>query len=210
MDLPVRWRKPRRIFVNSMSDLFHEHLPDMTIARIFQVMLRAPRHTYQILTKRPERMQAWVAAWVKEAGTPLPANIWLGVSVEDQATAKQRVPLLLDTPCAVRWVSAEPLLGPVALALDGLNWVVVGGESGPGARPMHPDWARRLRDDCVGAGVAFLFKQWGDWLPDSHADWTRGDGHYERVHVAGTGLARVGKKRAGRELDGRLWDEYPA
>ena len=172
---------------------------------------------------------------------PIP-NVWLGVSVENQEAADERIPLLLQTPAAVRWISAEPLLGQVDLACAGLeidlsgpledppkvniDWVVVGGESGPGARPMHPDLARGLRDQCAAAGVPFLFKQWGEWAPhqaraggDEGGDLRRGhvrylqgdgrepDGHFRKGDAA---VARVGKKAAGRLLDGRTWDGYPA
>ena len=211
--------RPRRIFVNSMSDLFHPSVPDEWIDRIFAVMALCPQHIFQVLTKRPERMLAYLKQvreerdmqrWVNAAlgfenvGSvlssaeswqwPLP-NVWLGVSVENQAAADERIPLLLQTPAAVRFVSCEPLLGPVDLscvpwpagfpfATDGpgsdgfdalrfddhnslsrlanLDWVICGGESGPRARPMHPDWARSLRDQCANARVPFFFKQWGD------------------------------------------------
>jgi protein gp37 len=216
---PLRWKKPRRIFVNSMSDLFHEALPDEAIDRAFAVMLLAPQHTFQILTKRSDRMRAYLSALVCDDGFrpyvrrpgwksrdprdgdrvlllrdgqtwPLP-NVWLGVSVEDQTTADARIPDLLATPAAVRFLSCEPLLGPVDLrewvgtvhhhpdndphatstravvraarAAMGptIDWAIVGGESGPGARPMHPDWVRSIRDQCTAAGVAFFMKQWG-------------------------------------------------
>lgn len=195
LDQPLRWRRPRRIFVCAHGDLFHESVPHEWIDRVFAVMAQAPHHTFQVLTKRPERMRAYLAQAEMEVrdslkyepaaetlSWPLP-NVWLGVSVEDQAAADERIPLLLQTPAAVRWVSAEPLLGPVDLSetLDeegyesggpqgwvqtrphGIDWVVAGGESGTGARPMHPDWARSLRDQCAAAGVPFLFKQWGAW-----------------------------------------------
>ena len=177
IDQPLRWKKPRRIFVNSMSDLFHENVDDYIIRRVFDVMAQCPQHTFQILTKRPERMQQLLSMWERIGitgdhfkGKPLP-NVWLGVSVEDQTTADERIPLLLETPAAVRWISAEPLLGPIKLTwedrADGmivdkfplLDWVVVGGESGQGARPMHPQWARDLRDQCQAAGVPFFMKQ---------------------------------------------------
>jgi len=191
---PLRWRKPRRIFVNSMSDLFHQDVPDEWIDRVFAVMALAPQHTFQVLTKRPERMGAWFATGLdtreEDVATamrridinsgfftdwPLP-NVWLGTSVEDQPTADARIPHLLAAPAAVRFVSAEPLLGPVDLTVymfgahqteetdwiaRRLDWLIVGGESGPGARPMHPDWARSLRDQCAAASVPFFFKQWG-------------------------------------------------
>lgn len=230
---PLRWRKPSRVFVNSMSDLFHQDVPDEYIARVFAVMALAPRHTFQVLTKRHARMRSLLSspifrrsmydalvsldyAWISANQLPWPLpNVWLGVSVETQQWADIRIPALLDTPAAVRFLSCEPLLGPVTFRwakwqpfghepgevtdhLDGLrriDWVIVGGESGPGARPMHPDWARTLRDQCVAAGVPFLFKQWGAWrCVDEETPW----------------YAHLSKKLAGRELDGRTWDEYPA
>lgn len=190
LDQPLRWRRPRRIFVNSMSDLFHDQVPDEYIAKVFAIMLLAQRHTFQVLTKRHGRMRALLnshAFWTRvlyEALDPeLPAgdrdglqlslhylpNVWLGVSTENQQWADIRIPALLDTPAAVRFISAEPLLGPIdldAIPVRGpdLDWVIVGGESGPGARPMHPDWARGLRDQCNQTGVPFLFKQAGSVL----------------------------------------------
>jgi protein gp37 len=246
--LPLRWRKPRRVFVNSMSDLFHEDVPDSFIGRVFSVMAQTPQHSYQILTKRHGRMRSLLsrpsAQWAPTLTGPWPLpNCWLGVSVEDQHWADIRIPALLDTPAAVRWLSCEPLLGHVKLPfiteVDGctcyggttvygheprcgiepgpawgnLHWVVVGGESGSGARPMHPDWARSLRDQCTAVGVPFFFKQWGEWchsdqMPDDTWSWldsaiNLGQQPHSEPH-------RVGKKRAGRELDGRTWDEYPA
>jgi protein gp37 len=202
LDQPLRWNRPRMIFVNSMSDLFHEDVPDEFIDRVFAVMALAKKHVFQVLTKRPERMRRYMArlgesAKLLDAGArtmgytfehggqyfvswPIP-NVWLGVSVENQETADERIPLLLQTPAAVRWISAEPLLGPVDLAevpvgMHGplrpyqdkpsqprLDWVVVGGESGAKARPMHLQWARNLRDQCETAGVPFFFKQTGLW-----------------------------------------------
>lgn len=236
LDWPLRWRKPRRIFVCSMSDLFHEAVPDEFIADVWHVMAQTPQHTYQILTKRHARMRSWVRTWCSHPKwtTPL-RNVWLGVSVENQQWADIRIPALLDTPAAVRWISAEPLLGPVKLefihyfdtdcggcsglvspahepacgnepgAHWGLDWVVAGGESGPGARPADPDWFRLLRDQCQAAGVPFLFKQWGNWSPDGDAPIYPGvpPKNHSMVWCAS-------KKLAGRELDGRTWDEYPA
>ena len=199
---PLRWRKPRRIFVNSMSDLFHEDAPDEWIDRIFAVMALSPQHTFQVLTKRPERMRAYIAdanistsAPLGKAITrlsrtlpldarffawPLP-NVWLGTSVEDQKRADERIPHLLATPAAVRFLSVEPLLGPVEIYGPHANWatnpantdeeatvvdwVIVGGESGPGARPMDPDWARSIRDQCQAAGVHFFMKQMAKKAP---------------------------------------------
>lgn len=328
---PLKWKRPRRIFVCAHGDLFHENVPDEWIDRVFAVMALAPQHTFQVLTKRADRMRAYcqsrnsggtsaiVAAnaldnanWLsRELAVksepqfqniwPLP-NVWLGVSVEDQARADERVPDLLATPAAVRFISAEPLVGPVDLtwiaepdedkdgvidALLGCNWVerpgddyrptrpahegrcmgrwvvsgsddiianrkidwvIAGGESGPGARPSHPGWFRALRDQCAAAGVPFHFKQWGRWTPvcemaeqllddiyhpapisspDAsrrckvgqcvlHADSTRFDGEamfrrpaFEQGSGAMT-MFSVGKKRAGRLLDGREWNEVPA
>lgn len=257
LDQPLCWRRPRRIFVNSMSDLFHDQVPDDHIAKVWGVMAWSPQHTFQVLTKRHGRMRsllsssqfrslvddAWyhfgrefdMASKVGHPGHPydrwpLP-NVWLGVSTEDQHWADIRIPALLDTPAAVRFISAEPLLGPINLYTDPieaespfwgsqLNWVIFGGESGRTARPMHPEWARSLRDQCTDAGIPFLFKQWGEYGPGLHDTGTRtgtvGHGFFSGPVVAGrfTGeyaaMSRVGKKAAGRELDGRTWDQYPA
>lgn len=227
LDLPLRWKRPRRIFVNAQSDLFHDQVPDEFIARVWAVMASAPRHTFQVLTKRHGRMRSllsseefrlavqrriphagaspYVAAYWKT--WPLP-NVWLGVSVEDQKRADLRIPALLDTPAAVRWISAEPLLGPVDIInslgdswLTGIDWIVAGGESGPGSRPMHPDWARSLRDQCEVAGVPFLFKQWGSHRPSAVGSIVRGGVRFPMVPAS--------KTAAGRELDGRTWDQYP-
>lgn len=276
---PLGWRKPQRVFVNSQSDLFHAEVPEDFVVRVLAVMAVTPRHTYQVLTKRHARMRSLLssreiaggvdhlAAGIahdngltvpEEVPWPLP-NLHLGVSVEDQRWADIRIPALLETPAAVRWVSTEPLLGPVDLRpgewihepdcvqLDDcqcmptqrrLDWVVCGGESGPGARPMHPDWVRGLRDQCAAGGVPFLFKQWGGWAP---APW-KGDGGATHAFTGGfyregnawlegfmelghsptsserddhtpagaQGMRRVGKKAAGRELDGVVHDAYPS
>lgn len=244
LEIPLRWRKPRRIFVDSMSDLFHEQVPDAFIERVFRIMMLAGQHTYQILTKRPGRMLAWVTRWLDDAcwpatgcpmfsdGERMPGHIWLGVSVENQAAADERIPLLLRTPAAVRFLSCEPLLGPLNVTrylLDGahkwehrIHWLIAGGESGPGARPMHPNWARSLRDQCQAAGVPFFFKQWGGW--DPHIG---GLTEYGAQELCARGGGRVAKgyyifddcaivtKTGGkyyhdtRELDGREWNEYP-
>jgi protein gp37 len=248
--------RPRRIFVNSMSDLFHENVSDEWIDKIFAVMALCPQHTFQILTKRPRRMLNWATkAFTEKGGLRIGEmaaslfkgmglkdrhlsmaeqaavsnqfewreleHVWLGVSVEDQKTADERIPLLLQTPAAVRFISAEPLLGPIdayqylgagrnpigpAYGGSGLDWVIVGGESGPGARPMHPDWVRSLRDQCVAAKVAFFFKQWGEWLPamSDGADLESGI----TINCADEPV-RVGKKAAGALLDGREWREFP-
>jgi protein gp37 len=296
LTMPLRWRKPRKVFVNSMSDLFHKDVPDAYIARVFAVMALTPQHTYQVLTKRHGRMRSLLnssdfriacetaqAVLVNDDATPMPRyereqktsqwwsdfakplrNVWLGVSVEDQKRADLRIPALVETPAAVRFLSCEPLLGPVDLTAwmpDGpanwrcqepscrrfftgplqkhcpncsaegmwtgshtgndrpngqpIGWVIAGGESGPGARPMSPDWARSLRDQCTAANVPYLFKQWGAYQPTG----------YMAIGARSTGcvfvgdpiddlghrweMRRVGKKVAGRELDGRTWDQYP-
>jgi|SRR5437764_2146832 len=177
--LPLSWTRPRRVFVNSMSDLFHDDVPGEFVARVFEVMERTPRHVYQLLTKRPGRMSSWAR---RHHPDPL-HNVWLGTSVEDQKWAAVRIPKLRDTPAAIRFVSCEPLLAPVDLSpwIDALDWVIVGGESGVGARSMDPAWALELRDQCRDAGVAFFFKQWGGRT----------------------------SKTGGRLLDGQTWDEMP-
>lgn len=263
---PLRWKKPRRIFVNSMGDLFHESVSDEWIDRVFAVMALGPQHTFQVLTKRSKRMREYCreirAAYIDAQNAlservfghrsstitfPLP-NVWLGVSAEDQQRADERIPDLLATPAAVRFVSAEPLLKPIDLGgglpgeydddlTPGLDWIIAGGESGPGARPMHPDWARSIRDQCAAAGVAFHFKQWGEWLDaDTALDglslgeivvdgkpWhpARPLNHHDAEIVAnlrgcrfehhsdGTTYLRLGKFRAGRILDGRTHDDFP-
>ena len=179
---PLRWKRPRTIFVNSMSDLFHEAVADDFVASVFETMERAGRHTFQVLTKRPERAAALAPS------LPWPPNVWLGVSVENQRWTT-RIDALRAIPAAVRFLSCEPLLGPLDLDLEGVGWVIAGGESGPRARPMDIAWARSVRDQCRAAGVPFFFKQWGEHGPDGR---------------------REGKKRAGRLLDGRTWDEAPA
>lgn len=296
---PLRWKRPRRIFVNSMSDLFHESLTFDQIDRVLDVMVEAGHHTYQILTKRaarafeywnrPETERRARETWERCDGGKFPGwplrQIWMGVSCEDQKTADERIPLLLQTPAAVRFVSCEPLIAPISLPLAyclncstyvgvklvnndkdygcmncgcylnsmspanrpgtfhevaPLDWVICGGESGPGARPLHPDWARSLRGQCRAAGVAFHFKQWGAWKPicnmpeveyealykpipkgwpdDSTRDckvattliWPDGSTGYGGQHEgAPHSVFNVGKKKAGRILDGRTWDEFP-
>lgn len=292
LDQPLRWKRPRRIFVCAHGDLFHESVPDAWIDKVFAVMGLARWHTFQVLTKRADRMRAYLShrdrlGHVFVASTPLPhprgafvardqwpplreswewplPNVWLGVSAEDQQRADERVPHLLATPAAVRFLSAEPLLGQIRLteiavpddhagkyaghgytfsALERkddltlfnapahLDWVIVGGESGPGARLCHPDWKRLLRDQCVATGVAYFDKQWGEWapvLPDAPGRpimVRRGDvamlpdGRYatagddlsfpEPFEAQGTIMRCVGKAAAGRLLDGRTWDQFP-
>jgi protein gp37 len=176
LSLPLQWRAPRRIFVNSMSDLFHEDVPDSFIRRVFEVMRRASQHEFQVLTKRSQRM-AEIAGSID-----LAANVWMGVSVESEKYVS-RVDDLRTVRADVRFLSVEPLLGPIPrLDLRGIHWVIVGGESGPRARPMSATWVRSVRDRCRREGVPFFFKQWGG----------------VRKHVT------------GRTLDGRTWDEMPA
>ncbi|MFF9497213.1 DUF5131 family protein [Streptomyces flaveolus] len=276
LTLPLTWRTPRRVFLDSMSDLFHTDIPDAYIARVFAVMALAPQHTFQVLTKRHGRMKAllsrptfwhlvadqgrkhftgcqqdWLAVDAMLGGKPLP-HVWLGVSVEDQKRADLRIPALLQTPAAIRFLSCEPLLGPVwinehiwevcaccdgeghdeacARCADGhcesghirkLDWVIVGGESGRSARPMHPDWARSLRDQCKQNHVRFFFKQWGEYAPEDHGH-ERGhvtlldvrdsdpDGKGDHAPQDAVRMRRVGKKSAGRVLDGRTHDALPA
>lgn len=331
LEQPLRWKRPRKIFVNSMSDLFHDLVPDLFIINALSVMAEAQQHTFMILTKRPERMKelfnrkttpndVWLPTTkgvsCEKPVWPLP-NVWIGVSVEDQAAADKRIPILLQVPAAVRFISAEPLLGPldlrpwikryyhggkpkmkeetyllppsktgkptllqysreidpngvqredrvylttdystarlyamgygnggvyravpdlpleddpdclekglsfqtpqaliVSLSHPVIDWVIVGGESGPNARPMHPDWARNLRDQCQAAGTKFFFKQWGEYcapsqmMDETHRAW---DCHHgtENCWNEEDPRWRVGKKKAGRELDGRSWDEIP-
>lgn len=219
---PMRWKRPRMIFVCSMTDLFADFVPDEWIASVFAVMAMCPQHTFQVLTKRAERMQAWTSGWrpasLTERGRewPLP-NVWLGVSAERQQEADERLPYLINSPSAVRFLSAEPLLGPILLqhreliggkvrnwlGEGGLNWCIVGGESGPSARPMRPEWVRSLRDQHAGTGAAFFFKQWGSHAPASQV--LPGDSLPEDADT----MLRTSKAKAGRLLDGRLWDEMP-
>ena len=161
LDIPLRWKKPRRIFVNSMSDLFHRDVPFAFVDKVFRVISARPQHTFLVLTKRPERMEKYVTGSVRR-----PSNVWLGASVEDQASADARIPHLMRCPAAVRWLSVEPMLSPVDIVCGrrtpsplAPDWVVCGAESGPGARPMELDWARRLRDQCQGYSIPFFMKQ---------------------------------------------------
>ena len=190
LDDPYSWRKPRAIFVNSMSDLFHVDVPLGYIKRVFEVMQGADWHTYQILTKRSERLRQ------VHRQLPWPQKVWMGVSIED-ASVMYRLRDLVKTGAAIKWLSLEPLLGPLPnLDIAGIDWVVAGGESGPGARPMQGDWVREIRDQCVDAGVPFFFKQWGKLVnnPDASDPTAKENG---------------GKSKGGRMLDGRIWDEMP-
>lgn len=233
LDQPLRWQRPRRVFVNSMSDLFHPDVPDGFIADVWTVMESADQHIFQVLTKRPQKMAALLndPSWWEmvvgphddgEPAEPLPMrNIWLGTSIEsDRYTF--RANHLRATPAAVRFLSLEPLLGPLpSLNLTGIDWVIVGGESGPGARPMHIEWVRDIRDRCISADVPFFFKQWGAWAPrlviGRESGYVTFNGELHNLYSArGIGaddpkaVSRVGKKAAGRTLDGRTWDEMPA
>lgn len=236
LDQPLHWRKPRRIFVNSMSDLFHETVSEEFVGHVFAVMSRCPQHTFQVLTKRPADMldlignatnrwgpfQDTVVKDGKGEEWPLP-NVWLGVSVEDQKTADERIPILLNTPAALRFVSYEPALESIDLAYylfedytdvpgkigrdwtESLDWVIAGGESGPHARPAHPDWFRQIRDQCAAASVPFFFKQWGEFSPDRPIQIARDDAFQQ----SGWPMYRIGKKRAGRLLDGKEYNQFP-
>jgi protein gp37 len=252
LEAPLHWRRPRRVFVNSMSDLFHEDVPDKFIDKVWEVMINAldQGHIFQVLTKRPQRMKQYLSVkrWPRCGGLdqhPI-ENVWLGVSVEDQVTADERIPLLQQTAAAIRFVSYEPALGPVDFTaipridpehphppyydLADIDWLIAGGESGPKARPAHPDWFRSARDQCAAAGVAFFFKQWGahaigelkpgdpilrwqtgatQWYGDA-ADIKLQDfciaGDRENGYVF---AVPERKPKAGRLLDGREHNEYP-
>lgn len=292
LDEPLRRKKPTTYFVNSMGDLFHEDVPDEWIDRVFAVMALCPQHTFQVLTKRSARMWKYVtelcedqqsariealcdaavavtgspcAAHIEDVTLPLP-NVWLGVSAERQKEADARIPDLLATPAAVRFVSAEPLLGPIDFRVlkgstclasagsccrgttkvnalrgiqyceragayafpdksttpRGLDWIIVGGESGPGARPMHPEWTRSIRDQCAAADVPFFFKQWGQWraiddddetrvwmLLDRHGGLDVPDHRWPDVAAGEVRVIRASKKQNGRTLDGRRHDDMP-
>ncbi|OEU83186.1 MAG: hypothetical protein BA865_05315 [Desulfobacterales bacterium S5133MH4] len=173
LSLPLTWKKSRTIFVNSMSDLFHEKVPAAFILKVFQVMNKAQQHTFQVLTKHSENMRRL------SHSLPWPENVWMGVTFENSDYLK-RMDDLRDTPARIKFVSFEPLLGPILdINLTGIDWVIVGGESGPKARPMSPLWVKGVRDQCLAAGMPFFFKQWGG----------------------------LNKKKAGRVLDGRTWDD---
>lgn len=274
----LKWKRGRKIFWNAHGDLFHENVPDEWIDRQFAVMALTPQHTHMVLTKRSARMREYLIDRVRITGgfngmaaigeqahkfgfDVIPAdlrrrwplrNVWLGVSVEDQTRADERIPNLLATPAALRFLSCEPLLGPVDLRkfqemvargplddkptkLPFINWVIAGGESGPNARPMHPDWARSLSDQCEAADVPFFFKQWGEWLPFEIGDdgtlnppmpltnvmkwrrWSEGIARpaVENETVAsfmkpGTFAAKLGKKASGNHLDRVQHLEFPA
>ncbi len=225
---PLQWKKPKIIFVCSMGDLFHENAPHHSIDLVFEVMTKyANHHTYLILTKRPENIppDRWHSSW---------NNIWLGVSFENQKTADERIPILLNIPAVKRFVSIEPMIAPINLnkstkflkyqkAKEGfskpgyfyrpwlnlLDWIIVGGESGPNARCMHPDWVRSIQDQCQEANVPFFFKSWGEWLPEDQ--WNLKKQPWEFYYYCDKYFywRKVGKKNSGRLLDGKIWDEYP-
>jgi len=226
LDQPLRWKKPSTIFVCSMGDLFHEDVNPKDIDRVFDVMAEAKQHQFILLTKRPQNIQEKLYGITEEwpcrelgGGDYLP-NVLLGVTVENQQAANERIPELFKIPAAGYWLSIEPLLGPVDIT-EYLGWcdpvppfgrydpalsgVVLGGESGPGARPMHPDWARGMRDQCADSGVPFMFKQWGAWAPAPNAGIIRYK--EEVVTVGDADMRRLGAKRAGRLLDGREHNE---
>lgn len=209
LHLPHRWASPRVIFVNSMSDLFHPSVPLTFIKEVFEVMRDTPRHTYQVLTKRSARL--------RKVATELnwPSNVWMGVSIETNKYVF-RADHLRQVPAAVRFVSAEPLLGNLNdLSLVDIDWLIAGGESGHGARPMHPSWARDLRDRCNKEGTAFFFKQWGSWAPvDGNRTVLLSDDGKTVLKSSSSSrevvkLSRVKRSIAGRHLDGKTWDEMP-
>lgn len=231
---PLGWRKPRRVFVCSMGDLFHPDVPFEFIAAVFRVMTKCTQHTFMILTKRPNQVKAFYllssgsAPWAQKVCE----NIWVGVTAENQQAADERIPILLQIPAAVRFVSVEPMLGPVNLEqptpnaksvngvyppwmIQQLDWIIVGGESGPNARPMHPDWVRSLRDQCQAAGVPFFFKSWGEWKPvyTTGPEFELSRLKNDEIVMSGTGhgvvMKKVGKKKSGHLLDGREWNEVP-
>ncbi len=220
LEKPFHWKKPRTIFVCSMGDLFHESVPFEWIQEVWDVMASNPQHTFLVLTKRPERILPffrYMGSRCKDAGfDSVPSqsddmlnylypidNVWLGVTAENQQQADKRIPILLQIPAAKRFVSVEPMLGPVDLdtitiPIERLDWVIVGGETGTGARPMHPDWVRSIRDQCVSAGVPFFFKQWGEYLL------------FEEFDIAMDGMfCKVGKKKAGHLLEGKIYNQKP-
>lgn len=254
LEQPLKWKKPRRVFVCSMGDLFHREVGIEFQWQVFSIIERCPQHTFIILTKRPERMQVFIHDWLQlELKTPTAfpmTNVHLYVSVENQRTANERIPALLDTPAVVRGISIEPMLGSVNLFGDGSDegdWtnngrdckrphichVIVGGESGPGARPINPAWVQLIRDQCKDAGIPFFFKQWGHYMPGTGKGWrlredcagevldwdtiVRGGEKTENKKTwvaydfAGKPcvMKLVGKKAAGRILNGRTWDELP-
>jgi protein gp37 len=231
--IPIHWKKPRKIFVCSMGDLFHESVPEEFINGVFAVMALCPQHTFQVLTKRVGRMHAYMCnprpllihdtimigmqRFAHRFEWPLP-NVWLGVTAENQNAWSHRVPLFAQIGAAVKFVSCEPLLGPIFCGdprSHAVDWIICGGESGPHARPMHPDWVRSLRDQCKLARIPFHFKQWGEYCAPSqmpaetYRAWDYHHGTENCWNKDDPGRWRVGKKAAGRLLDGREWLEFP-
>lgn len=245
---PLRWKKPRTVLVSFMGDLFHDDVPDSFLDQIFAVMAKAQQHTFLVLTKRPERANNYIlramydedccyGGWyeaIEKLGipdaTPL-ENIWVGVTIENQSRADERIPFLLQIPSKVRFVSIEPMLGPVDIikAMDfamingdvpvqgiaqWLHWVICGGESGPRSRPMHPDWARSIRDQCVNEKVPFWFKQWGEYISisqmpeETYRAWDVYHGTECRWDEDDP-IWKAGKKKNGNLLDGQVWEQRP-
>jgi len=224
LEEPLKWRKPQRVFVCSMGDLFHPDVSSILIALIFDAIKECPQHTFMVLTKRPEMVLEHMKNVMLDHFWGM-KNLWLGVTAENQEQADKRIPVLLQIPAAVRFISVEPMLGPVDLSKwlyipdphsapadlipsRVLHWIICSGESGPGARPCHPDWVRSLRDQCQAAGVPFFFKQWGEWLeckPRALLDITK----CKIIQAHGTHFIRLGKKNAGRLLDGQEWNQFP-
>jgi protein gp37 len=234
LNKPLHWRKPRMVFVCSMGDLFHEDVEFIVIAKIFGIMQSCPQHTFQVLTKRPERTAEFIkwfrTEWLNKGAYPNEyKHVWLGTTIESQKHI-ERAYKLIEIPAAVHFISHEPSLGPLDLDLevgayqnenntplrkkliDCIQWVICGGESGPGARPMHPDWARSLRDQCQVADVPFFFKQWGEWAPEHSLDSSitpaRGF-HKSHLFKNNQRVFKVGKKSTGRLLDGKEHNKYP-
>lgn len=256
LEQPLHWKNPRAVFVNSMSDLFHEEIPNEFIAKVLMVASVCPEHIFMILTKRAKRMAEFfespdpsAAEWIYDiaperalafANQPdePPPNIWLGVSAEDQATANERIPFLLEAPASRRFVSLEPLLGEIDLTkifpedvggdlpinvltpfdphsgIGHLDWIIFGGESGDDARPLHPNYPRKLRDQGIAAGIPIFFKQWGEHLPSSCLPAERNailalNENLTHLAAHGETFWKVGKKAAGSLLDGKHWQEFP-
>lgn len=232
----ANWRKPlawhraaeggprQRVFCASLADVFDNEVPDAWRADLFQLIRATPNLDWLLLTKRignafrMSQQAMWSIGYHPAMHHPLPDNVWIGATIVNQTEANRDLPKLLEIPARIRFLSCEPLLGPVDLrypafngadsfgSLEGLDWVIAGGESGPGARLPNPDWFTSLRDQCVAAGVAFFFKQWGEWLPELREYGPNGEPWADRGEYF---HSRVGKARAGRELDGRTWDQFP-
>jgi protein gp37 len=245
LDIPLKWNLPRKIFVCSMGDLFHETVLFPEIFDVMSVIYKCKQHTFILLTKRPQKMYEYFSSVKNFHG--LPKNLWIGTTVCNQSEADTKIPILLKIPAAVRFVSIEPMLGSILLDngetswltcknenndikccesfavngnhFHGIDWVICGGESGPGARPMHPDWVRLLKNQCEYANVPFLFKQWGEWAPyyksygDSTVAFLKNDGSFgnndDYCNSRASSIKKIGKHKAGRLLDGKLYDQYP-